>query len=454
MEALIVYGFVTIVVLGMIGASWRRGAHTRGFRAAAEARGLTDIVEPPSLGLGDATARFGDLHVRFGTLVGEGTTLTRRLSVGGPAPLLPGLALRAEKWGEGRGTGMGGLELEVGDPRFDRFFFVSGSAGRVLAMLGHETRHTLLDLHVQLDPRARLNVAHGEIRADIHQAAEPRIPSSVDVALDLLLKTAPRLPTVVDVPRQLAENVRRDPEPGVRLSNLVALVSEYASHPVTRPTLQEARGDASPEVRLQAALALGPEGQATLSELVDDDRASDECVTRALERLGSAVTLDRLKTVLERALRARRTSTARFCLFALAAHGAPAVETLARAMDSERDEISTLAAAALGAAHTNAAEPYLVRALERSPAELRLIAARALGAVGEVSAVLPLKEAAERLRDRDFDQAARQAIAEIQERASGAAPGQLSVATGEAGHVSFADTEAGGVSMTPDEPGD
>jgi hypothetical protein len=48
--------------------------------------------------------------------------------------------------------------------------------------------------------------------------------------------------------------------------------------------------------------------------------------------------------------------------------------------------------------------------------------------------------------------AGRQAIAEIQSRLAGAAPGQLSLAGGEAGALSLADGEPGRLSLAEDEP--
>jgi hypothetical protein len=48
----------------------------------------------------------------------------------------------------------------------------------------------------------------------------------------------------------------------------------------------------------------------------------------------------------------------------------------------------------------------------------------------------------------------RQAIAEIQARLAGAAPGQLSLAGGEAGALSLADGEPGRLSLADEEPGE
>jgi len=64
-----------------------------------------------------------------------------------------------------------------------------------------------------------------------------------------------------------------------------------------------------------------------------------------------------------------------------------------------------------------------------------------------LNAVLPLKEA-ER-EDSALRAAARQAIAEIQARLAGAAPGQLSLAGAESGALSLADDRPGRLSLAP-----
>ncbi|MES1211295.1 MAG: hypothetical protein ABUL63_03065, partial [Acidobacteriota bacterium] len=74
-------------------------------------------------------------------------------------------------------------------------------------------------------------------------------------------------------------------------------------------------------------------------------------------------------------------------------------------------------------------------------------------------AVLPLKEAAEGFgrssRGPELRKAARQAVAEIQGRlqgASGATPGQLSLADAEAGQLSLAQADTGQLSLAADDP--
>jgi hypothetical protein len=72
--------------------------------------------------------------------------------------------------------------------------------------------------------------------------------------------------------------------------------------------------------------------------------------------------------------------------------------------------------------------------------------------VGTAAAVLPLKEAADGLFPGELRRAARQAVAEIQSRAQGAAPGQLSLAGGEEGRLSLAQ-EGGELSLAESPEG-
>jgi HEAT repeat protein len=99
-----------------------------------------------------------------------------------------------------------------------------------------------------------------------------------------------------------------------------------------------------------------------------------------------------------------------------------------------------------------AAETPLVRALGHLHPRVRVAAAQALGRIGTVAAVLPLKQAAERFGD--LQGASRQAVAQIQSRAVGATPGQISLSGGGGqGQVSLAEGAGGHVSL-PEGRGD
>jgi hypothetical protein len=96
-----------------------------------------------------------------------------------------------------------------------------------------------------------------------------------------------------------------------------------------------------------------------------------------------------------------------------------------------------------------------MEALARDEPDLRIAVAQALGRVGSTSAVSSLEDARARHDEREFDRAARQAIAEIQSRAPGASPGQLSLADADsraAGELSLADDESGALSLSEKPP--
>jgi HEAT repeat protein len=117
----------------------------------------------------------------------------------------------------------------------------------------------------------------------------------------------------------------------------------------------------------------------------------------------------------------------------------------------EKGATAWAAARALAMTRDPSAEVPLLRALRDGPRDLRLAAAVALGAAGTAAAVAPLREAES--GDAEMRRAARQAVAEIQARAVGAAPGQLSLTGGEAGQLSLASDEEGRLSLAEAPPG-
>jgi hypothetical protein len=331
-----------------------------------------------------------------------------------------------------------GPEIEVGDPTFDSTFFIEGPARQILALLDEETRRLLLEAN----SGGRLEIANGTLRANYMSSAN--VPS----VLRRLVDIAQRISRPMDVLQRLTDNARREPEPGVRLSNLLLLVRELPGNPWTVEALRNACSDPSPAIRLRAASELGAEGRDTLvalAEGLEDDASS----AQAVAQLGRELPAERTQSILLDALRRRSIQTARACLEALGTEkNAAAVDTLTRVLELEKGELASVAARALGTTGNPAAEPPLIEALQRDPADLRVAAASALGRLGSAAAVLPLKEVSERSwLDLDLRRAARQAVAEIQSRLSGASPGQLSIAGTDAGQLSLAQNETGRLSL-------
>ena len=242
--------------------------------------------------------------------------------------------------------------------------------------------------------------------------------------------------------------MRSDPEPRVRLENLLALAREYPESEVTTAALRAACDDANEEVRVRAATALGEEGRRTLLEIAKMEHTEDQPAARAVIGLGDHLSAEDTRAILAHALRTRRIQTARACVSSLGWRSeADAIPVLARVLAVEKGEVAVAAAQALAETGLPEAEAPLLAALVREIAEVRAAAAEALGRVGSAAGVLPLKETEARDPDDATRRAARQAVAAIQARLPGASPGQLSLAATEAGALSLAEDETGRLSL-------
>jgi len=125
-----------------------------------------------------------------------------------------------------------------------------------------------------------------------------------------------------------------------------------------------------------------------------------------------------------------------------------------------RGELAEAAAQALGTTGRSEAEAPLLAALGHRDDAVELAATVALGRCGSAAAVPPLRRLESTSRDHACRRAAREAVAQIQSRLTGAKPGQLSLAAGESGQLSLAEDKAGQVTLlenddnaTPDEGG-
>ena len=108
----------------------------------------------------------------------------------------------------------------------------------------------------------------------------------VRVALELLLAVAESWTSPVPPAERAAANVRRDPNPDVRLGNLTALLRDTRQDPVVPSVLEGALTDADPEVRLTAAVASGRGGREALRAFLADASTRDEPAARAIDALG------------------------------------------------------------------------------------------------------------------------------------------------------------------------
>ena len=425
------------------------------WRHAASKCGLTGLRQPSTAVLDWPTrleGRKGDLRIRFERSTGGESKGGTRLIVAGLGHVV---TLRRETGGTHlRKRFLGEREIAIGDEGFDDFFFVQGSPAVIRALLDTDMRSALRYLFSGRIGSVPATVAleGGAFYVDISETLVGGDGEWLSNILDNVFRVAERLVLPVDIPRRLAENARNDRLVDVRLRNLLTLIEEYPGHAAVGDALRAACHDASDEIRIRAAIAIGGESNETLLEMASRESGDEAYTARAIEALGQDLPPQRVQAILDSALRGRRRQTARACLEILGRHGgAEAVESLTRVVRVDKEELAVAAAQALGATGLVAAQWPLIEALRRDHPDLQAAAARALGLLGTAEAVLPLREAAERFqRDRALSSASRQAIAEIQSRLAGASPGQLSLTGGGAGRLALAGNESGQLSLTDD----
>ncbi len=430
------------------------------WRDAATAAGLTAVERSE----GAIEGWSGELRVRLERLERAEVSGTR-ITISGPG-IHPDLVLK-------RGTA-GQNDVQIGDERFDDSVLVRGPTAVLRAVLDADTRRIAHGLvYRRLERPGRLpiwaegRVEKGALRADVADLSSWRGPNTrgdvdggfvssesegydylggserLPEALSLTLAFARRLEPPKDLACSLADRLAGEPEARARLLLLDTLLEEFPEAEAARSALLASRSDPDARVRLRAGIRLGPEGQKVLLDLAGGEGAEDEINAQALAALGGSVAVPDVLRVLHEALRLRKLETSATCLELLAkADGPEAIAALGRVLAVERGGLAGAAAQALGATDDPAAEVPLLAALAGTHEESRVAAVRALGRVGTAAAVPALKDA--EAGDGRLRHAARQAIAEIHSRLSGASPGQLSLAEGESGELSLAEDDATG----------
>ena len=422
------------------------------WRAAAERCGLTHLDESSGL---RGRYRFEDgsevdvwfeSYSRADEEDSEKTIRGTRVIVDGAGRLVPLSLSRESRGGLWQKHALG--EIQIGDEGFDDDFVVNGPHTFVRAILDADTRRQLSSLLTAAD----LRVQGGRLQGDVPGRSSGTHEVQVARTVSLLLEAARRLQRPSDLVARLVQNALHDPVAKVRLANLLTLVAEYPERPATERALFEACGDESDMVRVRAAIPRGERGRPILLEIASGS-LDDGAGARAVAALDEYLPSDTVSDVLRRALRLRQMQTARACLVTLARRGEAAVRQVVNVLSIEKGELAIVAAEALAATGSPDAEAHLVAALSRNIPELRIAAARGLGRVGSASAVLPLKEAeARHAGETGFSRAAREAVAQIQERLTGASPGQLSLAAAEAGTLSLTEDERGRLSLKDPAP--
>jgi hypothetical protein len=357
---------------------------------------------------------------------------------------------------EGIGASFGklfvGEDIATGDERFDAAVVVRGPASRALALLDEETRHRVTEL-----VRAGGKVKDGVVSIALHRRF--RDGEALSGFVQQLVAVAERLAQPDPTVERLAALARFDAVSGTRHRCLQELIGSHSGDPLTDMALRSALADRTPEVRLLAAVALGDAGLDCLREIVASGGTSPEVARSAVEALGERLPEEVALARLEMAVRAGHERLVRVLVERFGpSTSRQGVARLARQLrDDAPAETAAACARALGRTGSAVAAPPLVAALARNDAGVRAAAAEALGKVGTVESIAALREAASgNLMSPSVRRAAAAAIAEIQSRLTGAAPGQLALSRGEVGSLALADRAEGDlalVGLPEPEPG-
>jgi hypothetical protein len=395
-------------------------------------------VHPPAHGR-PATLR-GKLHgfsVMLSQLPSEETA---RLDIDGGRRIPPGLQI---------GERQAALESGVptGDAEFDSRVWVEGDEAVVAGLLDDTARSLIRE---KLSRRATLRDGHLILTCPVGRA--DRLVGEIESGVAL----ARRLVLPSDLPARLATIAGADPIPAVRLRALQVLVARWPGSHATRAARDAAIRDPDEEIRLVTAIELGAAGEGALADLAWSPQTSEQRAVRALRALASRVPAERIVALADDALRRGRRALASEAIGALGrAGGRLAVSRLCALAQGADFGAAVESVRALGTTADASAERALVALLGSGSLDMRVAAVVALGQVGTAAAVSPLRGLVDvHPLDVGLRKTAVASIALIQQRLTGAAPGQLSLASAEGGRLTLlTDAPAGSPSLAdPEDP--
>ena len=338
-----------------------------------------------------------------------------RITIGG---LCPNLTLAFDPKGAGPHDADA---LDFVDPRIR----AHGRRPLACAVLGQAARAAFLELAATEGVRPeRLLMSNGALSLDVDQRTARHLDAIEGVTRGALAAARLlRLPP--DVPARLAENVAADASVSFRLACLKTLLDDYAGYPSTQAGLRAAAASAVPGLQLVAGRALGESGRAVLLALLRRPEIDDSAFSAAVDAL-RVIPPELAADLLARSL----------------AHTGPGIAGSLTA----RSVIEALRRAHGGGAAS------LADAV-RSPAEeVALEAIGLLGDEGTIDAVPLLEDVAAHHHSAAVRRRAHAAVADVQSRQKGAAPGQVSLSGDQAGEVTLADDAAGRLSVPPAGP--
>lgn len=393
----------------------QRATTRRAYRQVAKTLGLEAVALEVGL---FGTPRLAGVVRGFTLVVAEETVGLRRvtrISAWHQGAIPPGLEVRAETVRSRLDAALGERDVRTGDDEFDDAVLIRGDEQVIVSIFTAAAR-----AEAQRLVRAGVRVHRGRVEREVVGRAVPvdrLLPAAQEVLALALLVVAPSHPA-----GRLVANAHKDPRPAVRRRNLELLAKRHAGAPETATAMRRALEDPDESLRLWTASRLGEDGVATLVELATGERVGEATARAAIETLGPRLPV------------------------------ADGWRALRAAESGGRARAAVAAAHALARAGAAGAMDHLVAALTGDSAA-RLAAVAALAEVGTVAAVPALHAAvAAHPLDLGLRGNAAGAIAAIQERAAGAAPGQLAIADDEAGALALADGGDDGALALADPP--
>jgi hypothetical protein len=437
---------------------WKRfRGRTAAWQAAAERMNLEGIEIATTAGIPRRlTGSSGPLEIRIESYHRGKYERGTRISIGGLGHL-ERLLVRSEGVGSRIAKALGESEIELGDPRFDSVAYIQGDRRLVRALFGPDARRVLTDLldgHLTVTSRlgqktfsVKTSMREDGLRVEIRERLWDDTARWFSEILRVLMDAGRMLLRPGDLAERIAANNERELYAEVRRGNLQTLATEYPQHAATRRALEAGLRDPRPEVQVEAAVALGSDGQSTLLDIAGRDDVPDYLAVRAIVALEDRFTPALAVETLRRARPAGRSAVVGACIQALARGGAAqCLDDLAALLSPDEDaNVAAASARVLGTVTGEASERLLIEALRHPSPGVRVAAAVSLAKIGTPLCVVPLRDCqGEHRFDADLRAATRQAIAEIQSRVTGASPGQLSIAAGDVGQVSLAEADSRG----------
>jgi hypothetical protein len=419
------------------------------FRQLAYSLGLVHVREERRLAWTKSVeGELGEFGIRVTLVKHQDAPAGVRIVVDGRGCFPQAIDLRLESIGTSIAKRFGRKEIEMGDEIFDAAVFIRGPELALQAALGPRTRWLVCEL-LQTPGRIADGALHVLLRST-SIADTAKVRAAVVSMIDL----AGRLKDPENLLARLRDRFHEEPAPGVRLRLLELLADRFPAEPEARAVFREALLATDDNLRLRAARVLGDEGRGTLIEIATYTDGDNAQAVRAIELLGRRLPIEGALEILNDSLRTGHHTVARAAIQTLGLHGgAAAIDRLAVVLAVGEPLLAAAAAHALADTEDPGVEPRLLAALPTAHPDVALALCHSLGRVGSSAAVAPLRETAlAATTDRTVALAARQAIAAIQARLSGASPGQVSLAEGESGDLSLAEPDASGLLSLPREP--